>query len=43
MKEIKLSYEELEVVEEMSLPDWATRTIGVASLIIMVGGVVAST
>jgi len=27
----------------MSLPDWATRTIGVAILIIMVGGVVAST
>lgn len=43
MKEMKLSYEELEVVEEMDLPDWATRTLGVASLVLMVVGVAAST
>jgi hypothetical protein len=40
---MKLSYEELEVVEEMTLPDWAVRAIGVASLIVMAGGVAVST
>lgn len=43
MNEMKLNFEELEVVEEMDLPDWAVRAIGIASLVLMAGSVAVST